>query len=370
MIQELWSQFIEFTSKLVVPDWGALVALIPVFLAVGVVAYLVWIVIRFGNAGPTRRGKSRITPRPPAGTHMPGPSFAPILGAIGMLFLGFGLVAGGLWAAVGAIILVLTLLYWGREALRDYDTAAGGHAGNVVIVGALPAPAGEPPAGVHVPPPTFRPLLVGVAMTILVGGLVLGGWAVVLGFIAIVVVGLEWLWDATKEYRATEHADVTGHLDGGGNPPWPRTTFAALAGIVVVALVLSSGILPNSGGDEAPAGSGGPAASAAAGGGGGATPAPGSQAPQGDAVITAHNTQFTEASVTLPAGKPFTIAFDNMDTLPHNVVLEDASGKKVFEGEIVTGPVVKVYDVPSIPAGQYTFVCAVHPNMTGTATAQ
>ena len=229
MIQELWTQFIEFTSKLVVPDWGALVALIPVGLLIAVVLYLVWIVLRFGSAGPTRRGKTRITPRAPAGLHMPGPSFAPILGAIGVLFLGFGLVAGGLWAAVGAIILALTLLYWGREALREYDTTAAGHGGEVVIVGALPAPAGTPPEGVHIPAPTFRPLLVGMAMAILVGGLVFGGWAAVLGFIAIVVTGLGWLWDATREYRATEHADVTGHLDAGGNPPWPKATFAALA---------------------------------------------------------------------------------------------------------------------------------------------
>ena len=110
MIQELWTQFLEFTSKLVVPDWGALVALIPIALLILGILYLVWIVIRFGNAGPTRRGKHRLTPRTPAGLHMPGPSFAPFLGAVGVFFLGFGIVAGGLWLLVGAIILVLTLL--------------------------------------------------------------------------------------------------------------------------------------------------------------------------------------------------------------------------------------------------------------------
>src|SRR5690349_16113259 len=153
MIQQLWSQFIEFTSKLVVPDWGALVNLIPVFLAVGVIGYLVWIVLRFAGAGPTRRGKTRITPRPPAGTHMPGPSFAPILGAIGVLFLGIGFVVGGLWFVVGALVLLLTLLYWGREALREYDTTAAHSTGDAVIVGALPAPTGPVPEGVHIPPP-------------------------------------------------------------------------------------------------------------------------------------------------------------------------------------------------------------------------
>jgi plastocyanin len=368
MIQQLWSQFIEFTSKLVVPDWGALVNLIPVFLAVGVIAYLVWIVLRFAGAGPTRRGKTRITPRPPAGTHMPGPSFAPILGAIGVLFLGIGFVVGGLWFVVGALVLLLTLLYWGREALREYDTTAAHTTGNAVIVGALPAPAGTVPEGVHIPAPTFRPLLVAFAMTILVGGLVLGGWALVLGFIAIVVVALEWLWDATKEYRATEHADITGHLDAGGSPPWPRTTFAILGVIVVVALVLSSSLLPNSGGDEAPAGSGAPGASAPA-AGGGPTPAPASQAPQADAVLTAKGTAWVTPTINVPAGKPFTLALDNQDTFPHDVVISDSSGTKVFTGDVVNGPAVKVYDVPALPKGTYSFVCSIHPNMTGTATA-
>ena len=368
MIQDIWSQFIEFTSKLVVPDWGALVNLIPVGLAAAVVAYLIWTVMRFGNAGPTRRGKQRIPPRPPAGTHMPGPSFAPILGAIGAFFLVFGFVAGGLWFVVGAIILLITLLYWGREALRDYDTAAAHSGGSAVVVGALPAPAGTPPEGVHIPPPTFRPLLVGIAMTILVAGLVLGGWAVVLGFIAIVVVGLEWLWDATKEYRATEHADVTGHLDTGSSPAWPRTTFLALGAIIVVALVLSSSLLPNSAGDEAPAGSGGPAASAPA-AGGGPTPAPASQAPQADVVLTAKGTAWVTPTISVPAGKPFTLALDNQDTFPHDVVISDASGTKVFTGDVVNGPAVKVYDVPALPKGTYSFVCTIHPNMTGTATA-
>jgi len=27
---------------------------------------------------------------------------------------------------------------------------------------------------------------------------------------------------------------------------------------------------------------------------------------------------------------------------------------------------VKTYDVPALTAGDYTFVCSVHPNMTGT----
>ena len=36
---------------------------------------------------------------------MPGPSFAPFLGAVGLLFMAFGMVAGGLWVVVGGLIL-------------------------------------------------------------------------------------------------------------------------------------------------------------------------------------------------------------------------------------------------------------------------
>jgi hypothetical protein len=36
-LQQMWTGLIDFTSKLVIPDWGSLVALLPVFLVVGVV---------------------------------------------------------------------------------------------------------------------------------------------------------------------------------------------------------------------------------------------------------------------------------------------------------------------------------------------
>jgi hypothetical protein len=203
----------------------------------------------------------RQPPATPAGIHMPGPSFAPLLAATGFFFMVFGMVAGGLWLIVGAIILVITLLYWGREEMRNFDRErAGAHAG-AVAVGALPAPRGTPPAGVHIPPPSFRPLLVSIAFTMLVLGLVIGGWALFFGFAAIVITGLGWLWDARREYAATESADRTGHLDLGGAPAWPKATFAALAILVVLAIVLTTGIFTGQG--DAPAPSGAPAGSAA-----------------------------------------------------------------------------------------------------------
>jgi plastocyanin len=87
--------------------------------------------------------------------------------------------------------------------------------------------------------------------------------------------------------------------------------------------------------------------------------------------IAAQGIAFDTATLTIPAGKAFTLAFDNRDaSVPHDVVIRDASGKALFTGELITGPRVIVYEVPAIPAGTYTFVCTVHANMTGTVTAK
>ena len=103
-----------------------------------------------------------------------------------------------------------------------------------------------------------------------------------------------------------------------------------------------------------------------------ATPPP---APSGEAAgptveLGAANTAFTASALTVPAG-PFTIHFKNDDpSIPHNVEIKDASGAVAFKGDLLTGPGEINYAVPPLTAGTYTFVCTVHPNMTGTLTVQ
>jgi plastocyanin len=376
-IEQIWSQLITFSSQFVVPDWGSLIGLIPIMLLVLVFLYVTWTIYRFATAGPTRRGKRRMTPVAPPGVHMPGPSFAPLLAAFGCFMLVFGLVTGGFWLGIGLAVLGVTLLYWGREALRDYDhipsastalvTTGGGGltAGSTLPPGPLHAPAGSPPAGVHMPPPSFRPLLVAMAMTLLVAGLVVGGWALIFGFVALTLTLLEWLRDARREYVEVEVADRTGHLESGPAPAWPTSTFAVLALLVAGGLLLTSGLLPNSASGAAPSGA------PAAGGGGGAAPSAGPTLPAADVTITAQNTAFVETAVDAPAAKAFTIAFDNRDDgQQHNVAIHDATGAEVFMGKIVSGPTVIVYDVPALAAGTYSFSCSVHPSMTGTLTTK
>jgi plastocyanin len=98
---------------------------------------------------------------------------------------------------------------------------------------------------------------------------------------------------------------------------------------------------------------------------------PAASASTADVTITALNIAFTQSSVNAPAGKPFTLLFDNQDpSVTHDVYIKDASGTQVFAGAIVTGPAKMTYDVPSLAAGTYTFFCSIHSNMTGTMVVQ
>ena len=44
-LEQVWNSLIDFTSKIVVPDWGALVNLLPIFLLVGVVGPILTLLV-------------------------------------------------------------------------------------------------------------------------------------------------------------------------------------------------------------------------------------------------------------------------------------------------------------------------------------
>jgi plastocyanin len=97
-----------------------------------------------------------------------------------------------------------------------------------------------------------------------------------------------------------------------------------------------------------------------------------SQGPSGPTVsISAQNVQFSTADLTAPADTDFQLEFQNNDDgIPHNVEIKDGNGVTVFNGEIFNGVDKRDYAVPPLAAGAYKFLCTVHPNMTGTLTAQ
>lgn len=370
MLEDLWNGILELTAQFVIPDWGALIALLPVFVVILIVLVLARTFLSLARAKPARRGKARIVPRTPPGIHMPGPSLAPIFASIGAALLFLGLVFGGTILVLGAIAIVLTLLYWLAEALRIYDHDLGATAP------ALPAVVHEgPPPGVHMPGPSFRPFLGALGATMLMLGLVFGGWLLAVGLIALIATLLGWLVDARHEYVKTEEADRTGHLENIPAPRTPSLLITALAILLIGGVSLQAGWLPPreaSGGEPgasaSPGASGEPAPSGDPGGPGPSTAPP----PDADVVVTARNVLFVESAFTAPAEAPFTIALINDDPgTPHNVELKDAGGGSVFQGDVFNGVATRVYDVPALAAGEYTFLCTVHPTtMLGTATLQ
>jgi plastocyanin len=390
MFEQFWNGILELTAKFVIPDWGSVIAMLPVISFVGIVLILALTFWKLFRAPKPARGKRRIEAVAPQGVHMPGPSFAPFFAAIGAVLLLLGLVFPGPILLLGAVALGLTLLYWLAEALRIYDHDLGATAPPMPVV----VHSGPPP-GVHIPGPSYRPLLAAIGTAMLMLGLVFGEWLLGIGIIALVLSLIGWLGDARKEYVKTEEADVTGHLENIPEPGTPRLLLGTLAVLLAVGFLIQAGWVPpraagaaasgapgtsggsadsgGSGGNLAPAGSGGAAPSGATGSG---APAPGGApggAPSADAIVHAQNVAFVESSITIPKDKPFTLAFVNEDQgTPHNVAIHEgsATGKEAFKGEIFPGVATKVYQVPALPAGTYAFVCSVHPNMTGTATVQ
>ena len=377
MLEQIWNGILDLLSQVVIPDWGVLVALaLPVGTVVLVAIGLVWTFRRLMTAPPARRGVQRVDPKTPAGVHMPGPSLAPIFAAVGTGLLLLGLVFGGVVLALGLMALVLTLLYWLAEGLRIYDHDVEPTSTT------LPARIETgPPPGVHMPGPSFRPIVGALGMALLFLGLVFGGWLLAVGVIALVLSLIGWLFDARKEYVKTIEADRTGHLENIPAPQTPSRLFAVLAVLVVAAAVAQSGVLTaGSANGGTPGSSAAPGSAAPPPGGSGA---PGSGAPgsppagsppaggPADVTVEAKDIAFVETTWTGPADKPFKLAFDNEDNgVPHNVSLKDSSGAEVFKGDILNGVETRVYDVPALPAGQYTYVCSVHSNMSGTATLQ
>jgi plastocyanin len=102
----------------------------------------------------------------------------------------------------------------------------------------------------------------------------------------------------------------------------------------------------------------------------------GPEVPEGPRVveIAADGLAFDSEQVTLEAGRPNLIKFNNREAQPHNIAIfggADASAPKLFTGEVVVGPRQIEYQVPPLGAGSYFFRCDFHPvQMTGTIVAE
>ena len=77
--KDLVQTVLDTLSIFVMPDWKAIIAVLPFVLAVLFIAWFAFTVRKFATLGPRRRAPARIQPITPPAVHMPGGSAAPIL---------------------------------------------------------------------------------------------------------------------------------------------------------------------------------------------------------------------------------------------------------------------------------------------------
>ena len=88
-------------------------------------------------------------------------------------------------------------------------------------------------------------------------------------------------------------------------------------------------------------------------------------------VIVAQGNVFSPATLTVKAGKAFSLTLDNKDSAPHNVAIfkDSSAAEQISIGEIVSSTTA-TQQVPALQKGQYFFRCDVHKEMTGTIVAE
>ncbi|HEX7196684.1 MAG TPA: cupredoxin domain-containing protein [Candidatus Limnocylindria bacterium] len=87
--------------------------------------------------------------------------------------------------------------------------------------------------------------------------------------------------------------------------------------------------------------------------------------------LSAADLAFDANVIQAPAGEAFTIRFTNNDTAPHNVsVYTEEGGEVIVEGEVVDGGASTEVQVEALDAGEYFFVCDIHPDMNGSVVVE
>jgi plastocyanin len=317
---------------------------------------------------------------PPAGLHLPSPSIWPLIAPIGLFLIFASVVFTGtvevidptdpsrmmevsagpnlLLLAIGLALGALAALGWYLDAGREYAATEAGDR-HLVLVEETDGrePLERPmPAGIHLPPPSAWPFLAPIGLFLAFLGLVFGPVLILGGLLMAAIAAAGWYLDAGREYR--EVAEGV-HPDPEARDPerrFPKRLMPLYVAIAAVSIALTLApwfltLLPQ----ETQATASGPT-------------------PTTTPYVSATSVlSFEQDLIVVPADTPFTITFENkQDGVPHNVaVFTDASTTDfLFVGEIITGPATIDYPMDPLPAGEYPFICSVHPPMKGVLVAK
>lgn len=137
-------------------------------------------------------------------THLPPPSLAPILFALGLIVMGAGAIFVGEVLSVGITLIVLGAVRWFLEDMGYFE--AGGpaefrqHPLQVM-------PDVTPPAGIHMPPPSLSPIIFAVGLILTGAGAVFTDQVLGAGITLIVFGGAGWFLEDIKAFEEPEHED-------------------------------------------------------------------------------------------------------------------------------------------------------------------
>lgn len=92
----------------------------------------------------------------------------------------------------------------------------------------------------------------------------------------------------------------------------------------------------------------------------------------GAAELSAADIAFDANVIQAVAGEAFTITFTNNDSAPHNVAIyTEEGGEEIVVGDVIDGGVTTEVQVDALEAGEYFFVCDIHPGeMSGSVVVE
>ena len=87
--------------------------------------------------------------------------------------------------------------------------------------------------------------------------------------------------------------------------------------------------------------------------------------------LSAADIAFDANVIQAVAGEAFTITFTNNDSAPHNVAIyTEEGGEEIVVGDVIDGGATTEVQVDALEAGEYFFVCDIHPDMTGSVVVE
>ena len=130
--------------------------------------------------------------------HLPPPSVAPVLFALGLIVTGAGAVFPGELLGVGIALIGLSALRWLTEDMGYYE--AGGPAEfrqrPLQIM-----PEATAPAGVHMPPPSLSPVIFALGLILTGLGAVFPAELLGAGITLVVFGGVGWWWEDVRAFE-------------------------------------------------------------------------------------------------------------------------------------------------------------------------